>query len=131
MEKWYIYFNIIGFAVIIWFLLAYVWPHEKTDVKKINNYFYQIKHNKDCLNYLQTVTAMPTWRISLLSAAIFTLIELVLYIVAGVRFDQPIHYLAFWILYILNFLFLYKSISTILWHYVCSDGCSQDWANYS
>ena len=126
MEQWYIYFNIVLVVLLVWFLLKVVIPREKTDIEKIDKHYQRIKSNPACLNYLQTINAIPTWRFSLINAAIFTFLQILLYIIAGGRFDKPINFLMFWLLYILNFLFLYKVIATRSWHYMCSDGCVLD-----
>ncbi len=126
MEKWYLYFNIALVILLGWFLLRDALPREKEDILKVDKHYQRIKHNPECLNYLQIVNAIPTWRFSLINAAIFTALQVILYIVAGGNFDKPIHFLTFWLLYILNFLFLYKIIATRSWHYMCSDGCVLD-----
>ncbi|KKL07154.1 hypothetical protein LCGC14_2588860 [marine sediment metagenome] len=126
MDKWYIYFNIGLVVLLVWFLVTKALPREKSDIQKVDKHYQRIKQNPQCLDYLQTVNAIPTWRFSLLNSAIFTTIELILYIVAGGTFDKPLHFLMFWILYLLNFLFIYKMIATRSWHYMCSDGCVRD-----
>jgi len=126
MEMWYIYFNVVLVVLLGYFLLQDALPREKSDIKKIDKHYQRIKHNQECLNYLQTISAIPTWRFSLINAAIFTALQIILYIVAGGQFNQPKHFLAFWLLYILNTFFIYKVIATRSWHYMCSDGCVLD-----
>ena len=126
MNKWYIYFNIILVFLLALFIFKQVLPRERKDIAKIDKHYQRVKHNSECLRYLQTINAIPTWRFSLINAAIFTILQLILYILAGGPFDKPINYFMFWILYIINFLFLYKIIATRSWHYMCSDGCLLD-----
>ena len=123
MEKWYIYFNIILIVLFIVAIKVQIYPNEYSDAMQLNNQFEHIKHNKECINYLQNVSATPIWRFSILAAVLFTLLQLVLYILAGGEFTEKKHYFVFWILLILNWLFMYKALSTRSWHYTCNHGC--------
>lgn len=123
----YMIFNILLFVFVVIFMYRYLIPREQVDVKKIDIQYQKIKNNDACLNYLQTLNAIPTWRFSLIYAFGFTILELVFYLLAGGTFDTPTKIFAFWFLYMLNTIFLYKILSTRTWHYMCSDGCLRRW----
>lgn len=123
MKNWYIYFNLLLIILLVLFLVFHAIPREKVDIEKIDKHYQRIKHNDQCLNYLQTINAIPTWRYSLIYGALFTAIQVSLYIVAGGKFNKKKYFLGVWVLYMLNFLYLYKMVANRSWHYVCSDGC--------
>lgn len=124
MQRWYVFLNIALLSLLIWFLVAHVFPNEYSDATQLNKQFARVKHNTECINYLQNVAVTPTWRFALISSFFFTLLLLMFYILAGGVFTEPKHYFAFWFLLILNWLFMYKSLATRMWHYTCDHGCS-------
>ena len=124
MKTWYIYFNIAMVLLLLWLIKVHVWPNEYADATMLNRQFSEIKKNQECIQYLQNIAVTPTWRFSLISSLLFTMIEAILYVLAGGTFTEPMHFFTFWILLILNWLFMYKSLATRNWHYNCDHGCS-------
>jgi len=123
MNQWYIVLNIGLFILTLVLMYTYIIPHEASDIYKLNKKYREIDSNAQCIDYLQNVAATPTWRFAMISAAGFTLIELILYILMGFPIDQPKHLALFWILYILNTFFMYKAMGTWVFHYMCQNNC--------
>jgi hypothetical protein len=102
---------------------------EYHDALKLNRKFKNIENNAQCMDYLRLISAIPTWRFSLMSSLAYTLLLVVIYVISGGKFNKQEHFLAFWLLFIFNFFFIYKSLATRAWHYICNHGCSINWEN--
>ena len=120
-----LYINLF-FVIILIIVLSYSSINEKKDVYNLNKKFEEIKTDIKCLQYLQSNVTIPTWRFSIISSAGYTGILLSLYIIAGYKFTSTT-YLIFWLLFFFNAFFLYKSIATRNYHYLCKDQCDINW----
>ena len=104
---------------------------EKRDMKLSNRYHERIKKNDECLAYLQTVTQIPVWRLSLITGSFIALlnsfmISFVLHKNKNLSLNE-----SFWLIIgsmiVINFIGLYKILTHWNWHYICDWGCSKGW----
>lgn len=125
MNSAYIYFNVALVALLA--LGIYSWAKEETkDVYMLNARFQELSSNSQCLNYLQTVTNIPYWRFAIFSSAGYTAILFILYLLTGSPVTKTVVAMA-WLLFILNTVFIYKTIGTRDFHYVCKNNCLPNW----
>lgn len=129
MNRYYILFNVFLVALLLYAIKVQVYPEEHKDVTSLNKKFGELKGNTQCIDYLQNVAVTPTWRFALLSSIIFTMFQLALFLIAGGSLNTPRTVFIFWLLLLLNWLFMYKSLETRLWHYLCNHGCSVNFKN--
>lgn len=130
MNNTYKLANIFAAILLGIVLIFVVLPLEISDATLLNQKFDKLKRNNpQCLDYLQQTVAVPTWRFSLLSAGLFTVIMLALFLVSGYTLDTTNHYLGFWILFIMTTFFIYKTLGTRNYHYTCRDNCLKEWQN--
>ena len=127
MQQWYLYFNLLLVVALILTIWMYIFPMEYHDALKLNREYKEIETDAKCIDYLRLISVTPTWRFSIMSSLGYTLLLVVIYIIAGGKFNTPIHFLVFWLLFIFNFFFMYKSLATRSWHYTCNHGCSTNW----
>lgn len=127
MNTFYILFNIILLGCLI-FLLKWMSAAEAKDVYLLNNYFEKISTNNQCLDYLQLITNIPYWRFCLISSFFYTGILFILYIISGNTITNEIIFII-WLLFIFNAVFLYKTIATRDFHYVCKNNCKPLWVH--
>ena len=127
MKRLYIFVNLTLLLIIGGLFYYVVLPGETSDVEQINKKYREMKDNDRCIEYLKQVSSLPTWRFSLVHSAGFTLLLLFLYIISGYPFDKPIYFASFWVLFILNAVFIYKTLATWNYHYMCQDNCLKNW----
>ena len=113
-------------------VLCLLWNREKNDVIASNNYYNYIKKNDECLTYLQTISQLPVWRLSLISGSFITLINS--FMISFVLYKNSISKNlslneSFWLIIasmiVINFIGLYKILTHWNWHYMCDWGCSK------
>lgn len=130
MHPLYITVNIIFVLFVLWSIYV-TKDEEKRDVELLNSYYDDIeKNNKKCLDYLQTITQIPTWRFSIYYSAFYTSILFALYYLSGSEISEKICF-GFWILFFFNAFFMYKFIAIRDFHYICRNGCNPSWNKYS
>ena len=114
--------------------IIYTFPviikQEWDDVKALNKSFEKIQAtNPKCVDYLQAVTSIPSWRESVLwGFSTITFIFAFLTIVISVPGISKISVLCigYWFSLIIVIAVLYKMLNHHAWHYTCNNGCSKD-----
>ena len=121
VSQWFIVLNIallIGVAIGI----KSISKQEAIDVYAINKKFVDISGNKQCIDYLQTVTSIPYWRFSMFTGAGYTMLLFLIYLLSGMPITKNTFF-GFWLLFLLNCVFVYKMIATRDFHYICKNNC--------
>ena len=131
------------FILFIFFIviISLLWNRERNDMIASNNYFHYIKKNTECLTYLQTISQMPVWRISLIYSLFIALISsiMVSFILYKKKKQNQKNILtdlgalssneSFWLIIvsiiIINFIGIYKLLTHWNWHYMCDWGCAK------
>lgn len=122
--------NIIIILAVCVVLSYMVYGYESYDVKNINKYYHEIKHNNECLEYLRNVSQLPIWRIALMASLFLMFVNAVVvqYVVGKTNYTANDK---FWtivvMLFMSTFLLIYKLLAHWQWHYVCDWGCNKKW----
>ena len=125
MDNYYILLNLALFAVLLWGI-SKASEEERKDVLLLNKKFEDISDNKQCLDYLQLVATIPTWRFAIFSSTGYTLLLFLLYVLSGNPVTTTVMFVT-WGLWVMNTIFIYKTVATRDFHYMCKNNCQPEW----
>lgn len=121
--------NLILLGAIIYAVYTYIGPQERNDISKINAEYNKLveNRNEECINYLQFVTSIPNWRISIITALIYTLVIIAIGVACGLYPTQPLHFGFYWGIFLSCTFLIYKLFGTVNFHYICENSCLPSW----
>ena len=120
--------NIIILFIIFILVVCSLYNLEKNDVLASNKYYNYIKKNNECLEYLQTINQIPTWRLSFMCALFITFLNsfIIVFVLCNKKLSPNS---SFWLIItfmvLINFIGIYKLLGHWNWHYMCDWGCSK------
>jgi len=119
--------NISIFLILFIIVLAVYFTVDKNNLQKLNDYYKNIKDNYPvCFEYLQTVAAFPSWRLSAIFGFFATIIiGVYLLLIFSIKNCSItiMFWLILWFVLFINVFVIYKVLSLWNWHYMCDDGC--------
>jgi len=101
---------------------------EVEDNNKLNKVFEEKVRGKnpDCLDYLQLLADKPVWRMAFFNSFLTTVALYATMKLTNVDISVKKQSLILLVVFFANLIINYKIETSMLWHAICSDGCSQD-----